>query len=159
MLILASVLIPLISWLWYVGGGKKAWARDWIIPALAGAYYALKYEPVLGLAVFGSCQIIRLGYGNYDPIDDPKASLLAKLLKDRNGWWIRALYGQICAIVATIPIMIYLIGFQNDLSILPWHFGFVFAFALGNFLVSRLRLNRLATDLIVGGIFSLIIFY
>lgn len=152
-------LVFLISFLWYEGGGKNSWARDLIIPIIVGFWFCFVENWIVGICVAGSCQIIRLGYGAYDPEHDPKPSLLAKLTKDRDGWWIRAISGAIKGLVAPLPILAQGVFIHLDQSMIWKLPAFVVLNAVSNFLVCRLRLNRLATDLIVGATFGTILFF
>lgn len=157
--LIALPLIALIAWLWYEGGGKNAWARDIVIPIVIGLFFCLKYGPIVGIFTAGTCQIIRLGYGAYDPYHDDKPSWLASITHDRNGWWIRAISGAIHGFVAPLPIVFYFLFVKHIPQVIFGYVAFIVINSLSNFLVSRLKANRLVTDLIVGGVFSLILFF
>lgn len=154
--------ILLIAALWYIGGGKQSWARDWVIPFIVGGFSFVNHHVGLPLwvsipfavLVAGACNIIRLGYGNYSPEDDDKPSLLAKITKDRGGWWIRGIYGIICGLVSFIPNFI----FDSSLATTLKALGFTALFTVVCFTVVRLRLNRIITDLSIGTVFALRIF-
>jgi hypothetical protein len=153
------LLVGLIAWLWYEGGGKNAWARDIIIPILVGVWFCFRSNWIVGIMTAGACQIIRLGYGAYDPEHDDKPSLLAKLTKDRNGWWIRAISGAIHGIFGPLFIVAQEIFIKHNPGAIAWKYpAFIAVNAFSNFLVCRLRCNRLVTDLVVGAVFALIVY-
>lgn len=151
-----------IAALWYVGGGRQSWARDLVIPFIIGAFSYMNHHIgiplwksiLFALMVAGACNIIRMGYGNYSPEDDPKPSILASITKDRGGWWIRAIWGAICGIVTFIPNFI----FDNNITTVFKMLGFTVLFAAICFTVVRLRSNRVVTDLSIGAAFALRIF-
>lgn len=156
---LLMLLVGLIAWLWYEGGQKRTWARDVIVPIIVGVWFIFDLDWILGILVAGSCQIVRMGYGAYDPENDDKPSLLAKLTKDRNGWWIRAISGGIKGILAPLPIVVQAIFIHPDPSLFWKYPTFIAVNAVSNFLVCRFRANVLTTDLIVGTAFGLILFF
>jgi len=124
--------------LWLAGGQFKGRIRDIGCPITLALVIALKTQIWWHFLVMGAYwQVIRLGYGNYDPENDPKPSFLAKITHDRNGWWIRAIYGFLVALVGggwllwTEPIK---------------YSTYILGNALIGFLVSRLKLNVILTD-------------
>ena len=135
--------------LWYLGGGKPpkwaaAWQRDILIPILCGVVMLIKtHNPLLSFLTIGSFQIIRLGYGAYDPEHDTKPSLLAKLTHDRLGATNRAIYGLIVGLVGLLPFVIFTGNY--------WHYIiYSLLLALTGFLVVKLKSNRYMTDLNIG---------
>jgi len=95
------LLIIICAGLWRLGGWEKAkWSgyRDMLVPIIIGGYYFFTLKWWVGLLTIGTFQIIRLGYGSYDPEHDDKPSLLAKITKDREGHIVRGLYGLITSI-------------------------------------------------------------
>jgi hypothetical protein len=144
------VLVPV---LWYLGGQKKkAWCRDILVPALVGTGVSLAGHPWIGLICGSAFNIIRLGYGNYDPENDPKPSFLAFLTHDRQGAIIRLIYGVVVAAAGA--------GALAVAKILPlWGFaGYVVLNGVVGFGVSKLRLPVLPADLLVGaGVGSLLL--
>lgn len=159
MIILLVFLMALMAWLWYWGGGKNAWMRDILIPIIIGVFFCFKYGIIVGILTAGSCQIIRQGYGAWDPEHDDKPSFWAKVTHDRNGWWIRAIVGAEHGLIAPAIVFNYLAFFKHQTGIVWWYLIFIALNAVSNFLVSRLKLNRLATDLIVGSVFALILIF
>lgn len=155
------VVVALISFLWWLGGGKNAWARDTIIPIIIGLFVFLNHpttilwkDALIGILTIGVCNIIRLGYGNYSPEDDDKPSFLASSIHDRGGWWIRGIYGLICGIVSWIPQLVVDFSQITLFKAIAYVIGFSFIC----FFVVRFRLSRLPTDLAIGASFGIRIF-
>jgi hypothetical protein len=122
-------LIVLIAFLWLVGGGKQAWARDWIIPAIVAITMLFHHQLWwICLLTFGSCQIIRMGYGAYDPEHDNKPSFLAAITHDRTGIEERAIYGFICGMIAPICIVAWGLTHGQPIVLLKM-LGYAFSFA------------------------------
>lgn len=158
------ISIPIIAYLWFVGGGKEAWARDILIPIIVGIivflrhpiYDALTWENLLlSIAMIASCNIIRLGYGDYDPDHDDVPSLLASITKDKNGWWVRGLWGMIVGVISLIPIIVASYMKKEPIMIIKC-FLFAIGFSILSFIVVRLRSNRLITDIVIGTAFMTI---
>ena len=80
---------------WMLGGQIYGRIRDVPVPLLLAFCLAFRTTWWMFFAVAGFAQIIRLGYGRYDPENDPKPSLLASLTHDRKGYVIRAIWGFI----------------------------------------------------------------
>ena len=138
---------------WYWGGQRGGRIRDVLCPILMSLGIGLLTKNLwLTVVNLGLWQIIRLGYGNYSPQDDPKPSFLAHLTHDRNGWWIRALYGLI---VATMIGLALRIG-----SFLPiWvYITYITGNSLIGFCVSRFRLPVLIADICVSAGLGSILF-
>ena len=58
--------------------------------------------------VGGLTNIIRMGYGSYDPEHDDKPSWLASITHDREGWIIRGIYGFITSfMIGVVPAIFY----------------------------------------------------
>lgn len=139
--------------LWYLGGGEppkwaRAWMRDILIPILAGGTLALKYhhtwqEFLMCFLTVGTFQIIRLGYGAYDPEHDDKPSFLAKITHDRLGAINRAIYGALVGFVGLLP---YEIITHHHLHYVLYALGC----SLTGFIVVKLKTNRYITDLNLG---------
>ena len=140
MIRLISLTIP---YLWYLGGQKHSWLRDLLVPFIISIAYALQGHYWLALAVSVTYNIIRLGYGNYSPQDDDKPSLLARLTHDRKGYWIRLLYGVICASIGALPLVIYTHAYAL-------YIYYILLNAVIGFSVSYFKLDVLPTDLLVG---------
>lgn len=139
------LVIGICSELWYQGGGKRAWMRDWLIPGLLGAYIAITH-PLTGFLTFGSCQIIRLGYGVPDATD--KGSFIGRWLKVP--WKIRSFVaflrssiGGSCAVFTTQHYLLY--------------FGYVCSHTLSGFLEEKLSLPRKIGDRLAGLTYGLLV--
>jgi hypothetical protein len=91
----------------------------------------------------GPANIIRLGYGNYDPEHDDKPSWLASITHDREGCWIRLIYGLITAFLIGIGPAIYTGHY--------FRFGF---YVLGNgileFILNKRKAGDTMTELLNG---------
>lgn len=159
------MLIVLCSILWFLGGwGKesgnpvpwKGW-RVVLIPVILGISIVLFMHGawfmrlVTGLATIASMNIIRIGYGNYDPEHDNKPSFLAKITHDRGGWWIRAIAGALYVLIGYLPYAFY--------SGRWWFYLLLAAVSAGTgFCVCRFRLKAKTTDLIIGSTAANILF-
>jgi hypothetical protein len=95
---------------------------------------------------------ITLGYGNYDPQNDPKPCFLATLIQDRNGWYIRATWGAIVAVGASMGL--FTMGFLSFYKFLLFLCGNIVV----NYSVSRLRWSVYPADILVSMAFSSLIF-
>lgn len=105
-----AAFVVLCAILWRLGGWDKArWSgyRDVLVPVALGLWYAFTLKWWMFLAVGGPANIIRLGYGSWDPEHDDKPSLLAKLTHDREGCYIRAIYGFITSLFIGLAPAIY----------------------------------------------------
>jgi len=151
------VLLAIFVWFWYIGGQGNRWRRLMLCPAFLAAGIALKVAPdwyaAIGLALitYGTGQTFRLGYGAYGPEHDLKPSFLGLLTHDRGGWWIRAIWGVIVALAASLPLFLW-----HYIGI--WHFlGYVAGVSAVCFTVVRFRLNVFPTDALISvAIFSLV---
>lgn len=98
MILVKILLIVSCSILWRFGGESRfKWSgyRDVLIPVIMFFYYGFTTNWIIGFLTGGATNIIRMGYGAYNPEGDPKPSHLALLTKDREGWKIRGIYGAI----------------------------------------------------------------
>lgn len=147
------ILIGLIMACWVVGGQIKGRIRDIPVPILIGLGIWLNTKSwLIGLISIATYQIIRLGYGNYSPEDDPRPSFLASILKDRQGAMIRAVYGLLVAIVGAFPLVV-----GHYLS-LPKYCLYGAVNAIIGYLVSKLRFPVLIADILVaGGVSSILL--
>lgn len=152
------IAIGLIIACWVAGGQIKGRIRDVPTPIIIGAYFAFKEVWWLFLALGTTFQMIRLGWGNYSPEDDPNPSFLANITHDRNGWWIRAIWGFLAAGIGALPLIVgKWAGFCDQYMSLLWYAIYVVGNTLINFGVSRLRLPVLIADILVAvGIGSII---
>lgn len=153
------IIIGVVSFAWYLGGGKLAWIRDILVPIIMGLAVALltpcSWLTKLWLfpAVTACWQIIRLGYGNYSPEDDPKPSFLASITHDRGGWYIRAIYGFLVAILAAlVPYLAHFLPLWVYLAYILYNTAIGYS-------ISRLRLPVLLADLAVGAGFASLLFW
>jgi hypothetical protein len=91
--------------------------------------------------------IIRIGYGNYDPEHDNKPSFLARITHDMNGWWIRAIAGALYVLVGYLPYAFYS-G--------KWGFYLVWAVVSAGtgYCVSRFRLKAKIAGPVIGSTFA-----
>lgn len=135
--------ITLCAVLWRLGGWDKAkWSgyRDVLIPVALGLWYALTLRWWMFFAVGGPANIIRMGYGSYDPEHDDKPSWLASITHDREGCWIRAIYGALTSIMIGLAPAIYTGHY--------WKFGF---YVLGNaaleFILNKIKAGDTMTEL------------
>ena len=135
---------------WVLGGQLKGRIRDIGVPILLGLgiWFATK-SWLIGLVSTGLWQIIRLGYGNYE--EGEKNSFLGDLLKDSKGWYVRALYGLIVALVGCSALI------ALKFLPLPTYFTYIAGNTLIGYGVSRLRLPVLLTDICVSAGFGSIL--
>ena len=156
-MLIKIVLIVSCGVLWRLGGwGKesgnpvpwKGW-RVVLIPIILGAAIGLFIKDhwyarlITGLASAASLNIIRIGYGNYDPEHDDKPSFLAKITHDRNGWWIRAIAGALYVLIGYLPYTLY------SGRWLFYLFWMVVSAGIG-FCMSKFRLKAKIADFAVG---------
>ena len=108
---ITSILFVIICGiLWRLGGWDKAkWSgyRDVLIPIALGIWCAIAFQWWMFFAVGGSTNSIRMGYGAWDPENDPNPSFLAELTKDRTGNIIRTMYGFITSVAIGLAPAIY----------------------------------------------------
>jgi hypothetical protein len=164
-MLIKIILAALCGVLWFLGGwGKesgnlvpwKGW-RVVLIPIILGVSTALFMHGawfmrlVIGVTTTASMNIIRIGYGNYDPEHDNKPSFLAKVTHDRGGWWIRAICGALYVLIGYLPYVLY--------SGRWWFYLLLAAVSAGiGFCVSRFKLKVKTTDLIIGSTAANILF-
>ena len=140
-------LIIIISILWRLGGtNRKAWCRDVIIPIILGVYIGIIYHWLVGFFTIGAFQIIRMGYGAYDPEHDDKPSWLASLTHDREGWINRGAVGLLYGVSGLIPLFIYWLtqGLVTNLFIAKW-----ISYCLINIFIGGLFCKIRAKDFII----------
>lgn len=143
-MILKLILLGLIVALWVIGGQTRGRIRDVPVPLIIALYCAIVLKTWWLFLVLGVMfQVIRIGYGNYDPENDPEPSFLASITHDRNGWYIRAIWGFI---VGSIGILSLLLG--HFLGVLIY-LGYVVLNTGVNFSVSRFGLPVIITDILV----------
>lgn len=156
-MLIKIILIVSCGVLWRLGGwGKesgnpvpwKGW-RVVLIPIILGIGVAwfmkghLLMRAIIGLATIASMNIIRIGYGNYDPEHDNKPSFLAKITHDRGGWWIRAIAGAVYVLIGYLPYAFYSH---------KWTYYCITAVisALVGYCVSKMRLKDTVADFSIG---------
>jgi len=88
---------------------------------------------IAGVLVAGAYNVIRCGYGAWDPQNDPKPSLLALLTHDRGGWWIRAIWGLLVALVGAFCLV------AGKHLALPLYIAYAAGCAIVGFAGARLR--------------------
>jgi hypothetical protein len=160
------IALAFIVVFWCVGDHKNAWVRDWLIPFIVGICVFLHHpldewsrDLLLAFLTAGACNIIRFGYGAYDPINDDKPSLLAQLTKDKGGWWIRAIWGFVVGMICFIPA-IWMLGGPYIAGWITLKAGlFATQLALICFAVTRLRWSVTPTGIAIGLSFGSIIFF
>lgn len=140
----------LCAYLWWEGGGKNGWARDIIIPIIVGSFIGfINQNIILGILSIGSMNIIRIGYGAYDPEHDDIPSFLGWLTRDHEGYIIRSIVGAYYIFIGSMPLLLYKIYFNLDFE---WDkvLGFILcnAFIGGTF--SFLKLKRGIIEPIIG---------
>ena len=154
--IISLLLIPLQSFLWRVGGAGKeeikwsaAWYRDVLIPVINCIFFTLTAGILTGFLTGGATNIIRMGYGAYDPEHDDKPSFLAKITHDREGWKIRAIYGFLTSI---------LIGLFPAIHFGAWigYGAFVILNTAGELVINKLKMNVWVTEFSVGALKGLV---
>ena len=138
--------IILCATAWRLGGWDKAkWSgyRDVLVPVALGLWYGITLRCWMLLVVTGLANIIRLGYGSYDPEHDDKPSFLAKITRDREGCYIRAIYGFLTSFVIGIIPAIY-----------SRHYIGLIIYVAGNtileFLLNKIKANDWVTELANG---------
>ncbi len=143
--------------LWNIGGDKHSWARDLLVPIIMGISVFISRptgnlgkDILIGILTIAACNIIRFGYGSYDPINDDKPSLLASVTHDRFGWWIRAIWGMFCGFVIFAP----LIAFKPEPIMYIRAAAFASMLSAVCFTVVRLAWPKVPTDLAIGMMFS-----
>lgn len=152
MIIIKILLIILCGYLWRLGGThNRAWTRDVIIPIILGAYIGFEYHWAVGLLTIGSFNIIRMGYGAYDPEHDDKPSFLGQLTHDRDGWWIRGMVGALYGISGLIPLSIYWLsyGIFTQRFFIHW-FAYILINALIGFIFCRLKAKDVVIEPAIG---------
>jgi hypothetical protein len=136
---------------WVLGGQWKGSLRDVPVPILMGIGIWLATKSwLVGLISIGLWQIIRLGYGNYEKGE--KNSFLGNLTKDNNGWWIRAIYGLIVALVGCGAL------FALKFLSLPEVFTYIIGNTIIGYSVSKFRFNVWFTDILISAGFASLIF-
>lgn len=156
-MLIKIILIVLCGVLWRLGGwGKengnpvpwKGW-RVVLIPIILGlsTVWFIKglwyMRVIVGLATIASMNIIRIGYGNYDPEHDNKPSFLAKITHDKGGWWIRAITGALYVMIGCLPYTFY----SQRWGI---YFIFIIISSLIGYCVSRFKLKDIIADPFIG---------
>lgn len=143
MIWLKLLILVTIAALWRLGGKYRGRIRDIPIPLIIALYGAIVYAWWLFPMLWATYQIIRLGYGNYDPEYDSEPSLLARITHDRDGWWLRGIYGLLVGAVGALPLMIYTKQIHS-------YGAYILINSFVNFFVSRLGLKDLPAELLVG---------
>lgn len=156
---LSLILLGVIIALWVIGGQKGGRIRDIGCPIVLGIALVCELQGdlmnriIAGIATIALAQIIRLGYGNYDPENDDKPSFLASILKDRQGAIIRLVWGLLVGIVTPL-----FLSFTHSI-ILPAHIAYIICNVAVNYSVSKFRFPVILTDICVAAAFGSLVFY
>ena len=149
------IIITLIAILHYLGGrhnGKMF--RRIAIPALLALYCACALKTWwLFFAVGAGLQSLGIGYGNYSPEDDDKPSFLGNITRDRQGCWVRAIWGLLVASMTSLGLLLG--GFIS----LWVYLGYIVLNSITGFLISKLQLPVLLCDLLVGASLASIVLF
>lgn len=146
--IIRVVLVIVQAGLWRIGGAGKeeisfarSWYRDVLIPVINFFYFWLTMDFLTGILTGGATNIIRMGYGAYDPEHDDKPSWLAKITRDRDGWRIRMIYGAITsAMIGLFPAIYYFRhGGEN---VLAGYFLYCLLNVFGEFILNITSLKK-----------------
>lgn len=152
-MIIKLIFLCAIIALWIIGGQTKGRYRDVPIPILLALSLAIAFKVWwLFLALGATYQIIRLGYGAYDPENDDKPSFLARIMHDRQGWYVRALWGLIVASMGASPLVS-----RHFIGLWPY-LGYILINIFVNYMVCRLRLWVYFTDFLVSLAIGSVIF-
>lgn len=153
------VVLGVICGLWYFGGQRSNRYRDVGAPLVLG-FGLIFFLPgdwlhriIAGMLTIGLANIIRCGYGAYDPQNDPEPSFLASITKDRQGATVRLLWGLLVGIIT--PLVLLTMHF----IILPAYIAYVVTNMLVNFSVSKLRFNVLTADICAALAFGSLLFF
>lgn len=153
------IAIAGIIGLWVLGGQKKGRIRDIGCPTLLGLgmIFCLPGDWLqritTSIATIALAQIIRLGYGSYDPENDDKPSFLASILKDRQGAIIRLVWGLLVGIVTPLALVF------TDSIILPTYIAYIVCNVIVNYSISKFRFPVFLADIYVAVAFGSLIFY
>ena len=146
-MVIKLLILIACAYLWECGGQtgiyKGKWHRTILIPLIFALYFATTRAWFFGLTILIFSNIIRMGYGNYEP-KDLQNCWLANLTKDRQGAWIRALWAAIVSIAISYSFGIW------------WRY--VFLNVLLSYYVSRYKVNLPWTDWLIGAGIGLIVF-
>lgn len=145
-----SLFIGIII-LWVLGGQIKGRIRDVGVPILMGIGIWLATKSwLVGAISIGFWQIIRLGYGNYEKGE--KNSFLGNLTHDSKGWYVRAIYGAIVALVGC-GALVWL-----KLLPMPKYLTYIISNVLIGYCVSKFRLQVILADILVSAGFGSLLF-
>lgn len=149
---------------WRLGGmNKTAYCRDVIIPIILGAFIGYELNGVLwqkiviGILTIGSFNIVRIGYGAYDPEHDDKPSFLGGLLKDRKGYLTRSLAGLLYGIIGLLPLLVFNIIGHHYIFIVKY-LGYSLFVAGISYLLSSLKAKDIIIEPLIGVAVTSIIF-
>ena len=105
-IIFKLILLGVCSQLWYLGGMYRGRYRDVPIPIIIGLVTGFITVWWLGIIACITYQVMRMGYGRYDP-KDTKLSFLATLIKDESGEVIQASHGLLVSLIGASPLALY----------------------------------------------------
>jgi hypothetical protein len=132
-------ILLICAGLWRKGGtkGGKLY-RVILLPLILCAYIALKTHLWLWiLPIFGLMQAYRIGYGAWDPENDPKPSILASWTHDRSGRGERAIAGFLYGIAPVPLVLAHKFGGLPELGYLLLQVGLGFGLAQVNVWISE----------------------
>lgn len=159
-MILKLLFVAVIGVLWRLGGWDKTkWSgfRDVLVPIALGVYIGVyHWNILLAILTAGSYNIIRLGYGAYDPEHDDKPSFLAKITKDRSGVAERAIAGALYGLVGTIPLQVYLAFFVTPKASL---LAYSASIAAVSALATHFKAKDVVIEPLIGAVVASVIFY
>lgn len=153
-----GLLIILVG-LWVWGGQKKGRIRDIGCPVVLGIALIFKlqgdwmHKVIIGIVTIAFAQIIRLGYGSYDPENDDKPSFLASIIKDRQGAIIRLAWGLLVGIFTPIALV------YTHSIIIPAYTAYIVCNVATNYSISKFRFPVLWADICVAVAFGSLMFY
>jgi hypothetical protein len=145
--------------LWIIGGQTRGKIRDIPIPILLGLGIALFsqlspfWRVIAGVMTIATGQSIRIGYGALDAINDDRPSYLALVTQDSSGEWVRLLWGAIVSVSISAPLVAFSIISVSLAAV------YIVSNCIVNFLVSKLKMGVLITDVLVSAAVMSIIFY
>ncbi len=154
MIYIQLTILTIFIALWIYGGQKSGRTRDVFCVFILALYLAIKLKIWwLFLACGMTYNAIRIGYGNYSPLDDDKPILLASWTHDSSGEWVRLLWGLLVSVLGALPLVLgHYLGFWE-------YMAYVNLNMVVNYSVSKFKLGVYLTDTLVAGAVASIIFF
>lgn len=152
--------VLIIAAFWRLGGtNKKGWMRDILVPIILGLWAGLEtYNLVIAISTIGTYQIIRIGYGSYDPINDDKPSFLGCILHDTEGWKARGVAGLLYGLVGAFPLAFnkcLVVGFSGLLG----YFTYAFSICVISGILSYNKAKDWVIEPVIGALVGSIVFF